>query len=273
MVDMHIHTNNSDGQFATKEIVAKLKKLGIEIFSITDHDNINSCKEMEKIELPKNMEYIPGVEFSSTNGIYNCHILGYNFDYNNAKLIEECKLISERRLNKIKTIITYLENERDIDFTEKELESLYNKQTLGRYDICKLLMKRNLGTKPEIYENYLTSIKGMKTHRVEIENITQAIKGANGISVLAHPKEIEDKYEIEIEELITDFIEKGINGIEAYNSIHTIKDTRRYLALAKKYNLLITGGSDFHGESHPERTLGKTLVYKVNLNSSNIRLR
>lgn len=273
MVDMHIHTNNSDGSYSTKEIVEMLKKLGIEFFSITDHDNINSCKEMEKIQLQKNMEYIPGVEFSAINGIYNCHILGYNFDYNNSKLINECNLISERRLNKIKTIISYLENEREIDFKEKELENLYNKQTVGRYDICKLLMKRGLGTKTEIYENYLSNIKRMKTHRVELENITQTIKDAKGISILAHPKEIEQKYEINIEEVIEDFIEKGIDGIEVYNSIHSLKEMKRYLELAQKYNLLITGGSDFHGESHPERTLGKTLLYKVKLNSSNIRLR
>ena len=77
---------------------------------------------------------------------------------------------------------------------------------------------------------------------------------------------------MDIEEIIKDFIEKGIDGIEVYNTIHTLKDMRRYLNLAKKYNLLITGGSDFHGNSHPEREIGKTLLYKVTLNSSNLKL-
>jgi hypothetical protein len=272
MVDMHIHTNNSDGQYSTKEIVKKLEILDTEMFSITDHDNIKSCTEMKNIDLPKKMKYIPGVEFSSINGIYNCHILGYNFDYNNTELIKTCENISERRLEKIKRIINHLENERDIEFTEKELKNLYKKQTLGRYDVCKILMKKGYGTKPEIYDNYLTGIKGIKTHRIEIENVTQTIKSANGISILAHPKEIEEKYEVDIEEIIKDFIEKGIDGIEVYNTIHTLKDMRRYLLLAKKYNLLITGGSDFHGNSHPEREIGKTLLYKVTLNSSNLKL-
>lgn len=205
--------------------------------------------------------------------MYNCHILGYNFDCNNTSLIKTCEEISKRRINKIETIIKHLENNRDIELKDEELEYLYNKQTVGRFDICKILMKRGLGTKPKIYENYLTNIKGIKTHRIEIGNITQAIKNANGIAILAHPKEIEVKYEVEIEEIIKDFIEKGIDGIEVYNSIHTLKDMRRYLSLAEKYNLLITGGSDYHGESHPERELGKTLLYKVDLKSSNIRLR
>ena len=70
-----------------------------------------------------------------------------------------------------------------------------------------------------------------------------------------------------------DFIEKGINGIEVYNSIHDLQDVKRYILLAKKYNLLITGGSDFHGDSHPERTLGTTTQEKIKIYSSNLKLR
>ena len=272
MVDMHIHTNNSDGQYSTKKIVKKLEKLDTEMFSITDHDNIKSCSEMKNIDLPNNMIYVPGVELSAVNGMYNCHILGYNFDYTNDEIKKTCNKISNRRLEKVETIMNYLIEQRNIEFEDEELNQLYDKQTLGRYDICKILMRKGYGTKKEIYDNYLTGIKGIKTHRIEIEEATQAIKNANGVSILAHPKEIEQKYEIEIEEIIKDFLEKGIDGIEVYNTIHSVKDMRRYIELAKKYNLLITGGSDFHGESHPERELGKTLVHKVKLNSSNIKL-
>lgn len=272
MVDMHIHTNNSDGQYTTREIVQKLKKLDIDMFSITDHDNIKSCTEMKNIDLPKKMIYVPGVELSAVNGIYNCHILGYNFDYTNEELKKTCNKINNRRLEKVEAIMNYLIEQRNIEFDEEELDELYDKQTLGRYDIYKLLNKKGFGTKKEIYDNYLTGIKGIKTHRIEIEDVTQSIKNAKGVSILAHPKEIEQKYEVELEKIIEDFIEKGIDGIEVYNTIHTLKDMRRYLLLAKRYNLLITGGSDFHGESHPERELGKTLIYKVELNSSNIKL-
>lgn len=273
MVDMHIHTNNSDGQYSTIEIVEMIKNIGIELFSITDHDNINSYAELEKIQLPEKIKYIPGIEFSSINGIYNCHILGYNIDYKNIDLIRECEIIKQRRRKKIQIIINYLKDNKNIYFTNEQIETLLNKKgTTGRYDLCRILMERGYGKKQEVYEKYLSNIPGVKTHRSSAEEVIKVIKEANGISILAHPKEIEEDYNIEIEDIIEDFIEKGINGIEAYNSIHDLKDVKRYLLLAKKYNLLITGGSDFHGISHPERSLGTTTKEKIKINSSNLKL-
>lgn len=273
MVDMHIHTNNSDGQYTTNEIIKMLKQNNINFFSITDHDNINSYKELENILLPPNMRYINGIEFSSINDIYNCHILGYNIDYKNIKLINECEIIRQRRLEKIKIIIKRLEEKHDIYLTKEETDRIFNKKgTTGRFDLCKILIEKGYGKKQEIYDKYLTNIPGIKTHRSKIETITDIIKQANGIPVLAHPKEIEETYKINIEEIIENFIEKGIDGIEAYNSIHTLNDVKRYLLLAKKYNLFITGGSDFHGISHPERQIGTTTTEKIKIYSSNIKI-
>lgn len=273
MIDMHIHTNNSDGDYSTLEIIKMLKQQNIEFFSITDHDNINSYIELENIKLPDNMKYITGIEFSSINSIYNCHILGYNIDYKNINLIKECKTIRERRLNKIKVIIKHLEKKHNITIPEEEQQKIFNKKgTTGRFDLCKILIEKGYGKKQEIYEKYLSNIEGIKTHRSNIEEITKIIKEANGTSILAHPKEIEEDYNVNIEDIIEDFIEKGIDGIEVYNSIHDLKDVKRYLELAKKYNLLITGGSDFHGASHPERIIGTTTKQKIKINSSNIKL-
>ena len=273
MVDMHIHTNNSDGQYSTIEIIDMLIKKRINLFSITDHDNINSYKELENIILPPNMRYIKGIEFSSINNRYNCHILGYDIDYKNINLVNECEKIKQRRLKKIRIIIKRLEEKHDIYLTKEEKNRIFNKKgTTGRFDLCKILIEKGYGKKQEIYDKYLTNIPGIKTHRSKIETITDIIKQANGIPVLAHPKEIEETYKINIEDIIEEFIEKGIDGIEAYNSIHTLNDVKRYLLLAKKYNLFITGGSDFHGISHPERQIGTTTTEKIKIYSSNLRL-
>ena len=274
MVDMHIHTNNSDGQYSTFEIVEMLKKLKVELFSITDHDNIDSCLELENTNLPKQIEYIPGIEFSSIDGIYNCHILGYDIDYRNVSLINECKIIKQRRLDKISVIIKYLETKHNIFLSTEEKNSLFNKKGItGRFDLCRLLIQRGYGNKQEIYEKYLSNVENVKTHRSNIEDIIKIIKDANGIAVLAHPKEIEEDYKVNIEDMIEKFIEKGIDGIEVFNTIHTLEDAKRYFLLAQKYNLLITGGSDFHGMSHPERKLGKTTTEKIKIKSSNLKLR
>lgn len=273
MVDLHIHTSNSDGEFKTEEILEILKKLGVNFFSITDHDNINSCKEMEKIVIPENMKYIPGVEFSSKTEKLNLHILGYNIDYNNENIIKECETIRCRKVEKITTIINFIKDYYGIEITDEEEKTILGKQgTIGRMDICKLLIKKGYGTRKEIYNKYLTNTPYALTHRSNIETITKIIHDSNGIAVIAHPKKIEKEFNISLSNIIEELIEKGIDGIEAYNSVHTLKDIKRYLMIAKKYNLLITGGSDFHGNTHPERQLGYTSTKKIKINSSNIKL-
>lgn len=269
MVDMHIHTKYSDGQYTVEEIVKMLLELNIDVFSITDHDNVESCKEIEKIKL-QHMKYIRGVEFSSKIGIYNCHILGYNFDYNNINIIKECQAIQKRRYEKIKKIINHIRTY-NIDINEQEENEILNKQgTIGRMDICKLLIKKGYGNKCDIYDKYLTDVPNIQTHRSKLEDIINVIKNAHGISVLAHPKQIEDDYKVNIEDIIEIFINQGIDGIEIYNSIHTLKDVKRYLLLAKKYNLKTTGGSDFHGKIYPENHLGYTTTEQIQIKQKQI---
>lgn len=274
MIDMHIHTKNSDGEFTTEEIVKMIQKNNITTFSITDHDNIKSCEEVEKIKIPKTITYIPGVEFSSKTDKYNCHILGYDINYNNEQIINECNIIRKRKIDKLKKLIKLIKEEYGIYITQEEEKEIFKKQgTIGRIDLCRLLIIKGYGTRREIYDKYLSNLKDIETHRSNIETITNIIKKSNGISILAHPKKIEKEYNVDIENIIEEFIERGINGIEAYNSVHNLKDVKRYLLLAKKYNLLITGGSDFHGIiNHPERILGYTTKEKIRINSSNIKL-
>lgn len=273
MVDLHIHTSNSDGEFKTEEILAMLKKTGVNIFSITDHDNINSCKDMEKLILPDNVKYIPGVEFSSKTDKLNLHILGYNIDYNNKNITNECEIIRNRKIDKITTIIKYIREYYGIDITEKEEKEILEKNgSIGRMDICKLLIKKGYGTRKEIYDKYLTCTPYALTHRSNLEKLTKIIHESNGIAVLAHPKKIEKEYNTSLTKIIEKLLEKEIDGIEVYNSVHTLKDIKRYLQIAKRYNLLVTGGSDFHGQTHPERYLGYTSTKKIKIYSSNIKL-
>ena len=95
-------------------------------------------------------------------------------------------------------------------------------------------------------------------HRSDSKRIIEVIHEAGGIAVLAHPREVEDDYQIDIEKFIESLIEEGLDGIEKYNSIHTREDVKRYLEIAKKHNLFTTGGSDFHGTNKPEISLGTT---------------
>lgn len=253
---MHIHTKYSDGDNTVREIIKKLKEKQIKLFSITDHDNINSCCEMEFIKLEEDMTYIPGIEFSSNLDNIKCHILGYNIDYKNPIIQKECNKIKLRKINKIIKLANHL-TKIGINISKQEFDNiLHKKGTFGKIDICRILINKGYGTKTEIYDKYLEI--PLPNHRSDASEIINVIKKSNGISVLAHPREIEEEYKINIEDIIKKYIELGLDGIEIYNSIHTLKDVKRYLEIAKKYNLITTGGSDFHGSSHPERILGTT---------------
>lgn len=267
MVDLHIHTINSDGEYSTKEIIKKLNELKIELFSITDHDNINSCYEVENINLPYNMKYVRGIEFSSKLDNIYCHILGYNF--NEFNLIErECSLIKKRKIKKILDLINHLDN-LGIYISEDEKNSIINKHgSFGRMDLCKILIQRGYGSKKEIYDKYLEI--PLITHRSNAEDIIDLLHNSGGISILAHPKEIELEYKICIEEFISYFIDKGLDGIEVYNSIHTLNDVKRYIEIARKYNLITTGGSDFHGSTHSERILGTSTEKHLKIKQNQI---
>lgn len=270
MIDMHIHTNNSDGELTVEQLVERIIRTQINMFSITDHDDIRSCELMKKIILPENIKYIPGIEFSSYLEEYNCHILGYNIDYNNNQLKNECRKIKLRKCKKIRQVLEYIRTIHNIEITVREEQEILNKQgTFGRMDICKLLMKKGYGGVSEIYDKYLT-IPNLYNHRSKAEKIIKTIKEANGVSVLAHPKEIEEDYKIDIEEIIEKFINLGLDGIEAYNTVHTLEDVKRYIALAKKYNLLTTGGSDFHGSTKPDRWLGYTTKSHIKIKKEQI---
>lgn len=269
MVDMHIHTNNSDGTYSTFEIIRMLKKLRIKLFSITDHDNITSCEEIKHILLPEDMIYIPGIELSATYNDYNCHILGYDINCKNKDLLDECALIKSKRRSKIKQILKYIRDTYGIITEAEENEILAKEGTISRHEICNLLMQKGYGKRQIIYKKYL-SPEGLLTHRSKSKKIIEVIHSAGGKAILAHPKEIERDYNVDIENIILELINQGLDGIEIYNSIHTKEDVIRYIEIAKKYGLLTTGGSDFHGRNKPERELGKTTTENIKIKKLDI---
>jgi hypothetical protein len=270
LTDLHMHTNKSDGTYTTYELVEKLKKKKIKLFSITDHDDIESCKEMEKINLPDDMRYIPGIELSAKHNNYNCHILGYGINYNNPTLLGECNLIKARRKKKIIQVLEYIREQFGSLLDEEEERKILNKTgTVGRADIYRFLKYKLDMTKSEIYDEYL-SPKNLSDHRSNSKRIIEVIHEAGGTAVLAHPKEIEEDYNVDAETIIEELIQEGLDGIEIYNSIHTLEDVRRYYNISMKKHLQMTGGSDFHGINKPEIELGRTTKQHIKIKDSDI---
>lgn len=264
VMDMHIHTTNSDGEYTVRQIVERIKNTNIETFSITDHDNINSYYEINKLEL-EFLEFYHGVEISSIYQNYGMHILGYDFKPEE-DLIELLKKIEESRKQRFLEMVEMLEQKYEIKIEESRIQEIItNHQLLGKPHMTNLLYQLGYGeSSKNIYDKYLKGYKSKRKYRVNLEEVVKAIKKSNGIVVLAHPKEIEREYHIDIEEILGDLVKTGIDGIEVYNSIHSLEDIKRYLELAKRYHLLISGGSDYHGPfTKPNVELGYLSKEKI----------
>ena len=257
--DLHIHSKFSDGDYSVEEIIDKLKFYGIEIFSITDHDNIQSIKAMENAD-KKGLIYIPGVEISCEKDGYKMHILGYNIDANNQELI---KLLQDMKLRKNLRnleIIQQLKEKFGIVITKEETENLLTaKNFVGQTTIARLLTKRgDIPNTQYAFDNYFKYMDLKTPATAQLEQAIKVIHNAGGYSVLAHPISLEKTYGVNIEDIFGMFRDVNIDGIEIFNSKHTLSDIKRYLKLAKKEKLLISGGSDFHGDiMKPNVKLGR----------------
>ena len=141
--DLHIHSNNSDGSDTVQELLTNLKKSGVDIFALTDHDTIEGCKEMEKLA-PKDITFIKGVELTCLCGDIKCHILGYGVDINNPDLlalIEKGKLL---RRQKLETRIQYLKDVFNIELTEDEKNWLYSRKSVVKTHLANILVNRGI---------------------------------------------------------------------------------------------------------------------------------
>lgn len=243
--DFHIHSKYSDGEYDVETIINKLNKSGITNFAITDHDNVESVDYLRE----RNLNNISGVEMSSRYNNLNMHILGYYIDGDLDELKKLCNRVSELRKARLYEHVSKLEKEYNLQFDELDLMNLTKKySTLGRPHIGKLLIKYGyVSSMEEAFKKYLFNVHSSIFYRMDAKLVIDAIHKAGGIAILAHPKKIEDKYNIDIEDFLPDLVEIGIDGIEIYNSLHYNEDSKRYKEIATKYNLLISGGSDYHG--------------------------
>jgi predicted metal-dependent phosphoesterase TrpH len=249
-MDMHLHTDASDGKHKLETLLDMLEEKDISTFSITDHDEVLNCAIMDVMAKYSinDWDFIRGVEISSAMNNYDMHILGYNFNYteNMDKLLSRIK---ELRREKLLRQIELISKIHGIHIEPEDIHNLMLKPgTVGKVHVINLLHDSGIeGTSPEINKKYIHGIKTGICIDADIKESISIIKEAHGIPVLAHPREIEDKHGININEIIKDLVDRGIEGIEVYNSLHTLEDIKRFLEIAKRYNLLISGGSDYHG--------------------------
>ena len=256
LIDMHTHTCYSDGDLTPQELIELAINKNIGTLAITDHDTIEGIKKVDrnnKIIKDSGIKIINGIELSSKVSKGRMHILGYDIDLENKELNKKMNDLRDNSINSVLSLMEQIKRDYGIRFGYEDIKSLVNaNHNLGRPDLAKLCVKNGYAkTTQEAFDNYLNEsyqkIRGNNKVLVYKECI-ELIKNSGGIPVLAHPKSLELSND-ELVLLIEDMINCGLEGLEVYHSSHSLEEMKYYRSLALKYNLLISGGSDFHGNT------------------------
>lgn len=264
IIDMHTHTNYSDGDLSPQELISLAIDKRIKTLAITDHDTINGIKQVNKNEdiiVDSGIEIINGIELSAKVDKGRMHILGYGIDLNNKELNKKMVDLKDNSINSVLSIMEQIKRDYGIRFSYEDIKELVNaNHNLGRPDLAKLCVKYGYAiTIQDAFDKYLIDAHNkirQVSKGLQYQECLELITNSNGIPVLAHPKSLELS-EKEFLILLKEMISCGLKGIEVYHSSHSKEEMKYYLKIANKYNLLISGGSDFHGKSvKPDIELG-----------------
>jgi len=262
-IDLHIHTTASDGTFTPEQVISHAHQLKLKAIAITDHDTVAGSKDALRSGVPPSLGFLTGVEISSTPppfypGSGSFHLLGYSIRLDDPKLNRTLEKLQHARKNRNPAIINRL-NELGISITLDEVRKEAGEGQLGRPHIAQLMVKKGVvASIDEAFDQFLGTGKPayVDKQRVECFKAIKIILNAGGVPVLAHPGLLDYKTENQLDELIGKLKKAGIQGVEVYYSGHTPDQTRLYTELAQRHDLLMTGGSDFHGAIQPEIEMG-----------------
>jgi len=255
--DLHIHSSLSDGTYTPEEIVAMAGRSGLTKISITDHDLTDGIERAEKAGREAGVEVIPGVEFTTDSPGIEIHILGYFIDYRNQEFSEALKQIQADRVRRIYKIVDKLK-EINIPIEADEVFALSGKIAPGRPHVAKVLINKGIVSSfKEAFIRFLDTRGPAYVPHFKLlpKDTIHLIAKVGGVAVFAHPAVSN------CDALIPALMAEGLKGIEVYYGGYRPDQIEHYRELANKYGLLMTGGSDFHGEnSGRESKLGELTI-------------
>ncbi len=238
------------------ELVHYAHKKGLSAISITDHDTIEGVDEALAEGRSIGLEVVPGIELSVKYCTHNVHLLGYLFNYRQKQLHIALEQLQVGRVERNKKIIVKL-NQLGLTIHLRELEKASGSGQTGRPHIARLMVEKGLvQSMDEAFEKYLGQGGLAYTSRFiyEAKEAIKIIQEAGGIAVLAHPLQL-DKSVDNLDLALQQLRDMGLDGIEVYYPNHSRPFRKRLIALAEKYGLLMTGGSDYHGSIRPGTAL------------------
>ena len=262
-IDLHIHSTASDGSLTPADIIDHAQKLNLAAIAITDHDSIDGSKEALQVGIPPSLHFLTGVEISTAHppffpGSGSFHILGYDIHLDNRELNQALSKLQDARKNRNPEILKRLKK-LGFQISLEEVNQEVGDGQLGRPHIAYAMLKKGFVTSiDEAFDKYLGTKRPayVDKDRIECKQAIKIIRAAGGIPVLAHPALLNIENNQKLDALLKNLMKIGLAGIEVYYPEHSPQQIRQYTELARKYDLLMTGGTDFHGTIMPEIKMG-----------------
>ncbi len=255
-VDLHTHSIYSDGTATPEELVLQAAQLKLRGLALTDHDTMEGYQEALAAGNRAGIRIVSGLEISCLHGSLSLHMLGYGVDPDNAVLNHKLQQLQEGRRIRNRKILAKLAD-LDIQISYDELQENSKCGQTGRPHIARLLVaKRIVSGMDQAFRRYLGKGKPAYSERFcfKAAEAIDFIHGAGGVAVLAHPGILSPDMQLQAR-LIQELVERKLDGLEVFHPTHSKKVQKKLHGLAQQYNLITTGGSDYHGGNHGNRGL------------------
>jgi len=250
--DLHLHTHFSDGTYSPEKVVESGREHGLSILALTDHDTLEGCARAAAACAAAGLEFITGAELTAEQGGHEVHLLAYFVATDHPRLSREMAKFQAVRQDRIREMVFRL-NRINIPLEAAAVFALANCNAPGRPHVARALVSAgHCRTLDEAFERYLKKHRPawVPKYRMSAAHAIELVHEAGGLAVMAHPGLNRS------DEVIAPMAEAGLDGLECFHSRHSTMQMEQYLALAEGLNLLVTGGSDCHGESKGRPLIG-----------------
>ncbi len=256
LADLHIHTKYSDGSLSPEEVVRCASERGLCCIAITDHDSVSGIDEAIKAGKKYDIEVIPGVEVSAEEGNKEMHMLGYCMDYKDPIFLEFLGKIRQDRIERLHKMIEAL-NGHGFNIDPEDVLKFVGDISISRLHIARYMEAKALISNWRVaFKKYIGDTKPcyVSSFRYTSQMVMDAIKNAKGVPVVAHP--VVNR----LDAILPRLIEEGLQGVEVFHTEQSGSTAKRYKKFAIDNNLIITGGSDCHGDAKGAMLIGKTSI-------------
>jgi len=265
-IDLHCHSTASDGTLAPAEVVKLAVAGGLSALALTDHDTVDGVAEAAAEAEKSGLDFLPGIEISCEYPHPGTmHLLGYGVRADSPVLRDLTKTLLAGRDNRNPKIIARL-RELNVAITMEEVENEAGGNVVGRPHIAAILLRKGyVSSIKQAFDKYLApgGLAYFDKERLTARQAIGMVLESGGLPVLAHPVQLRTENDAQLDRIVKDMLDIGLAGIEVIHSDHDEGLVNKYSRLAERYNLLKTGGSDFHGKAIKDIELGSARGRRV----------